>query len=203
MAHQLPEGRPLLYFNNEQGDTAMLERFQCSALNCTIDRISEDVDKADTHYKTTIGTKIKLIDITGRNVDFIISKCKKYSPGLVVIDQIDPLLTSAETQSQRPYASLYAEIRGIAKEYAPVIGLTQAKFGGRNEDGSYKKWLDLNAMFFSNVDKQANTDVAIGMGCDTPDNPERFFTVCKTKNSKSGAFCAILKKEVSRIEDTL
>src|SRR5205814_1139686 len=121
-----------------------------------------------------------------------LKQCKKHNPGLIIIDQIDNL--QYDQESHRAYNDLYSKIRGIANEYAPVIGLSQAAgtakyFDQEQKQEFFVEWLGSGQIHHSRVDKQGANDVLITIGMSNSDDTIRNFEVHRCKmNGNKGRF---------------
>lgn len=213
MAHflpQLPLDKTILYFNNEQGEPLLLRRFYAAVLRWDTDKVLANLAEAKELFAKAGGDRIKLIHAHGKSLKDIKRYCKKYNPGVILIDQADPLANGV--QEHRPYYYVYSKLRELACEFAPVIAFTQAKSGGRYRDQEtgvemFSPWVGSSDMFFSNVDKQANIDTSFGIGRSGPviSHPTRTtvinFNVDKTKTNTVGKFSAVLTCAQSILED--
>lgn len=213
---QIGENDKILYFNNEGPDKSIRKRLVCNLLNKkNLEKhefdnwILNNVEKAQQEYDKIVCDRIEIIGIKDKNFDYVSNLCTKYSPSLIIIDQLDNLLTSKsvnDDRSRRTYQNLYAKARQLAEEIAPVLGFTQAKGGGTyiNGDGErkYVEIITKSHVFDSNVDKQANCDTFIGIGVSNSfPNKERIINIDRNKNGDLGMFHCMFKGEVSRFID--
>lgn len=194
----------VLYFNNEQANSDLLDRFYTCLLNKEMSDLETNLDKAKEDYVLSRGTRIKLFDIDNKNLDYIEQKCRQYNPGFIVIDQIDALLPAKDRENVLKYAELYGRLRKLSHRYAPLIGCTQAKLGGMVAAGSEirQEWISGSSAHGSNVDKQANTDITIGIGRSNRDPWQCNFNIDRMKgSSRTGRFIGKLVPELSQIID--
>jgi hypothetical protein len=215
MLKQLEPNKKVLYFNNEQSNKKIRKRLLAALINQKAipeenfnKYLRNNIEKVQERYLELRGNHIELINTSGKTLRFIEQKCKQYNPGLIIIDQVDKIIPSKmKNNSPRPYDDIYGKIREIAQTYAPVIGVTQANGGGKYWDTiekteKYKEWISSSDAFWSNVDKQANTDIIIGIGCSNDIENVRNIKVDRCKhNGGTGKFTCVLKPHVSRFED--
>ncbi|MCL5460081.1 hypothetical protein M3M33_15700, partial [Loigolactobacillus coryniformis] len=79
--------------------------------------------------------------------------CSKYSPSLVVIDQIDKVKGFTGDREDLKLGAIYQWARELAKTHCPVIGVCQA-------DGTAEgvKWLNMGHVTSAKTTKQAEAD---------------------------------------------
>jgi hypothetical protein len=96
--------------------------------------------------------------------------------------------------------------RELAKEYCPVIGVSQASGSGEG-----KKWLTMEDIDSSKTGKPGEADFIIGIGKDDEMETLRYISVLKNKlpgdedsvqELRHGHFDAIIYPEISRYGDT-
>lgn len=160
MATQLTEeAGPILWFNNEQvGEEVMLRIYQ-STLGIDNVNLIRDIKGNRQKYLATTKGKIQLIDqasITWQQVEKI---CAKYSPSLVVFDQIDKIKGFDADREDLRLGSIYIWARELAKKYCPVIGVCQADGSGEGQ-----RWLTMANVANAKTSKQAEADWILGIG---------------------------------------
>lgn len=205
----------VLFFTNEQSCKMVRQRLSACIINkknIEFNLFKEFVFKNNEQcqklYNEEGGTRIEVINIFGKSLDFIKKYCDKFSPTLIIIDQIDNLLTGKTLDSSpRPYNDIYKRVRSeVAQVYAPVIGTTQAKNRGKYWNSKtfreeYKENIGSGDVHWSNVDKQANVDVIIGVGVMNSDNSMRHLIVDRHKEGLLGDCYCRLQNNASRFID--
>lgn len=208
-------GKKVLFFTNEQSSKMIRQRVYAALLNNKnmnfMDFKNFVINNKDTtqkKYSDLGGNNIEIINVFGKSLDFIKRYADKYSPSLIVLDQVDNLLSGKVLDgSPRPYNDVYKRIRSeIAQVYAPVIGTTQAKNRGKYYDKDtgaelYVQNIGSGDVHWSNVDKQANVDVLIGVGVMNGDHAMRHITVDRNKEGLLGdCYCRLLTNSSRFIE---
>ena len=90
---------------------------------------------------------------------FVECVCAKFKPSLIVFDQIDKIQSAANDREDLRLGSIYQWARELAKEYAPVIGVSQADGTGEGQ-----KWLTMANVANAKTSKQAEADWILGIG---------------------------------------
>lgn len=205
----------VLFFTNEQSCNMIKQRICANIINkkniefgLFKDYVMKNNEQCQTMYNDAGGNRIEVINMFGKSLDFIKKYCDKLSPTLIIIDQIDNLLTGKTLDSSpRPYNDIYKRVRSeIAQTYAPVIGTTQAKNRGKywNQKAfkeEYKENIGSGDVHWSNVDKQANVDVIIGIGVMNNDNSVRHLLIDRHKEGLLGDCYCRLQNNSSRFID--
>jgi replicative DNA helicase len=93
MAPQLPEDRPIVWFNNEGPGFAIRPRLMQAALDCSTSQLVEKKDAGTLYdeYEEAVGgkNKIRIMDIHGYNTGQVEALIAETNPGLIVYDMID------------------------------------------------------------------------------------------------------------------
>lgn len=206
---QIEEDRLILYFNNEEAESTLLKRIYERVLEAPAEKINNYIDKATIKFNEKGGNRIKIVDIYGKGLDFIEKLCAKHKPAFVIVDQIDKLISGRKREKVVNYEDLYSGLRQVAHRYhVPIIGCTQAKNNGLIYDkdtGSYqhKEWLTLADAHNSNIDKQANCDIGLGLGRSNYRDDVRNITIDRAKGScKTGRFSCILNQPINKFKDS-
>jgi len=133
--------------------------------------------------------------------------CDKLEPKLIILDQIDHLLTGKDSESQRPYQRLYMRLREeIAQVYAPVLGTSQTQGGGKYWSKAAQKEVyaenqGAGSSHWSNVDKQANVDVILTLSVMNNDTTMRHIIIDRHKEGLKGDGYCRLQESSSRFID--
>jgi replicative DNA helicase len=151
--------RLILWFNNEeQGGKVQLRCYQAS-LGLPLLDLYRDTNGNKTAYTERTGNRLRIIadpTITRKRVEEL---CDKYSPALVIFDQIDKIKGFSEDRNDLELKAIYEWAREIAKRYCPVIGICQA-----GASGDFKRWLTMNDVDNSKTGKQGEADWILGIG---------------------------------------
>ena len=93
MAPQLPEGRPILWLNNEGPGYAIRPRLMQAALDCTTSELVEMKEEGTlyTNYYDAVGgeNRIRIMDVHGYNTSKVEALIEDTTPGLIIYDMID------------------------------------------------------------------------------------------------------------------
>lgn len=169
----------ILWFNNEQEGNKVKLRVYEALFGLQLKDLTKDMGKYRTAFQKELGSRFKLnrdSEIIDRKyIEKVLANTK---PALMVIDQIDKVKGFKEDRDDLMYGAIYQWARDLAKEYCPIIGVTQA--GGSAEG---KKWLTMDDVANAKTSKQAEADFIIGIGKQNDPTLEfvRHFNVCKNK----------------------
>jgi len=192
MAQQLPPGKRVLWLNNEELEARVVLKLMKSVLNCDAQKIRQNAKAAEAAYIKRMGgdiDKILVYSIKDWSVHKIKRLCEKVKPGLIVIDQVDKVVTTKQKESGADYirlGSIYAEVREIAKLYAPVLGVSQCDasvkfFDKESSQVQYSRIIDMSQLRGSKVDKPGELDIIITIGQDKTYPTKRYINVAKQK----------------------
>jgi replicative DNA helicase len=185
MAQQLPEGKSVLWFNNEGNWKKCLSRAYSATLNHREVDIRLFKEKAQEEYlKRMKGdkNKIRIIDIKGKSTRDIDRLVKKYDPGLIIIDMLDKvrgfeIYLKGESGATERFNQLYAWAEELS-DIAPVIATSQL-----NGDGCNVPYPAMTNLRGSRVDKQGNATTMIVMGALEGNMTTRYLSTPKNKIS--------------------
>jgi len=190
MASQLTEGC-VLWLNNEEFNHRVQKRLWMSALGAPWEKIVEHKDLAIKKYKKLMHgdiDRIKLFDIRGFNIDKISNLVKKYNPKLIIMDQVDKIdcRVKSRWKEHDRLKYLYGQVRDIANNICPVIGISQADASTRwmDKDSAsvlYQKYLDQSQLDGSKVGKNGEADFIIMIGRDNDYPNIRGISIPKNK----------------------
>ena len=132
--------------------------------------------------------RIKLVDIRNKTIHQIKELFKHYKPHLAIIDQIDKisLVNKKSFSDHDRLKSLYGEIRSLANEFCPILGISQADSSScyidrESNEMVYKLYLHHRQLDGSKVGKPGEADAIIMIGRRTGLNTTRGIHVSKTK----------------------
>lgn len=178
IATQIPDGRPVLWLNNEESGKKVLRRIVQSAIGWPTHKMEADSAAAAAAYKSLYGKDDMFIVydnayITTKDVEAL---CKKYNPGLIIFDQLWKIKAHESENEVTRLTMLFNWGREIAKAYAPVITVHQA-------DGTAEgqKWIDMSQLYMSKTGIQGEADAIITIGRTPETGDSRFLYVPKNK----------------------
>lgn len=182
MAEQLPDDRPVLWINNEESGGAVFLRIVQATLQTEEALIRANPVQALDDYAKKVGHKDKVVVINKADatVSDIEAYCKKYNPGLIIIDQlwkVHGFEKSSGTDTAR-LGAIYRWGREIAKKYAPVITVHQLK-----TEADFVEYVPLSMLYLSGTIIQGEVDNMICIGANNKPGQEkyRFINIAKSK----------------------
>lgn len=199
--------QPILWFNNEQeGTTVQLYAYRAALGRPLIDLYASPAKYKEEYLKATKGN-IKIYDDANLSKTTVENLCKKYTPALIVIDQIDKVKGFKADREDLLLGAIYQWARELAKQWCPVIGVCQSGASGEN-----KKWLTMDDMSNSKTSKGAEADFILGIGKINDPGWEsiRFMHLSKNKlagdpqqdpSMRHGFWETILEQEIARYKD--
>ena len=205
MAHQLPDGHKVLWFNNEERGSKVKGRLYSAALGYSNiemrDLGYENVKKEYTDYMKGDPDKIILVDNANITPALVRRKLRQYKAGLVVFDQLHKLQGKLNEFGQNKVDRLSAVFqfgREIAKTYnVPVITTHQARGASALEQDQNRKqgkednYLEMYQLANSREAIQAEADLIVTVGRNPEDEssdlkPKRYFHFAKNKMPTPG-----------------
>lgn len=188
---------PIIWVNNEEAGHKVMERLYCSALGWTKQQLYHDVKATEAQYKKVTGDNIILLDSAQTTYWDVQNLCKKISPSLLVIDQLDKVKGFKNDRRDVQLGMNYIWAREMAKQYCPVIAVSQA-----SDSGSNKMWLTESDVAESKTSKAAEADLIIGIGKTDQSSALRGLHILKNKleGGHPKITCRI-KPDVARYED--
>lgn len=199
--------RPILWFNNEeQGGAVELRIFQ-AAIGCTLAELRAFPDKSNARFAELGGTNIKLVDSASIHRKQVEELCQIYDPALIVFDQLDKIKGFVGDRDDLRLGSIYIWARELAKQYCPVIAVSQADVSGEG-----RKWLNMENVANAKTAKQAEADWILGIGATFSDSEQfdRFLHLSKNKligdadtipELRHGKIAVRIEPEIARYAD--
>lgn len=196
----------IIWFNNEeQGSKVMLRVYQ-AYFGVTLTQLYGNLKHYRDLFKEQTKGRLKLYDSSQINKATVESLSKKFTPGLIIFDQIDKLQGFKAERDDLLLGSIYQWARCLAKEYCPVLGITQADGGAEGV-----RWLTMAHVANAKTAKQAEADFILGIGSTNDSGWEhiRFFNISKNKllgdentrdDLRHGKFEVILHPEIARYD---
>lgn len=198
---------PILWINNEEQGNKVMSRLYQASLGVTTDELMRNRSESKSKYFRNTKGNIRLYDDASVYKRQIEDLCGKYSPSLVVIDQIDKIKGFTGDREDLKLGAIYQWARELAKTYCPVIGVCQA-------DGTAEgvKWLNMGHVTSAKTTKQAEADFIIGIGRSNEQGKELIRYINISKNKLHGdidsdpklrhGFCeVVIEPEIARYRD--
>lgn len=160
---QMPIGRPIIWVNNEERSEQVYFRINQAALNMTTDEILEDIAGAEAKYeKYAAGRKILVTDDKMVcHEKYLTSLFHDLNPGMIIFDQLDKVggFNDDRNREDVRLGKLYKWARELAKQYGPVIAVSQ--LAAESERREWPNYVGLDSMRGSKTDKPAEADAII------------------------------------------
>lgn len=200
---------PILWFNNEeQGNKVMIRCYQAALGLELYDLMSRRETNARKFREITRGN-IRLFDSAAIHRTEVERICEDLQPTLIVFDQIDKIKGFQDDREDLRLGAIYIWARELAKQYAPVVGVSQA-----SGEGEGIKYLSMDHVSNAKTAKQAEADWILGIGkSHDPDFEHiRHFSICKNKLAgdpdtdpalRHGRIDVEIKPEIARYKDLL
>ena len=200
------EGDILWFCNEEQAKKVGIRTFQAT-LGLQTEFLWNDIDRNQKLYESKVGNRIKIFDFEDSSrASRIEQVLKEHNPALIIFDQLDKVKGFKAERKDLELAAGYQWAREIAKEYAPVIGVSQA-----SGEAEGKLWLSMDMIDGSKTGKAAEADWILGIGKDSDNTSRsRYFSICKNKligdtdtlpDLRHGSAQVLIRPEVARYED--
>lgn len=198
---------PILWFNNEeQGSKVQLRLYQ-AMLGVSLAELYSDVPGNRKRYLERGGDKIKIFDSASIHRRQVEQFVRELEPSLVIFDQIDKIKGFTDDREDIRLGSIYIWAREIAKQYCPVIGVSQAAASGEG-----KPWMTMDDVANAKTAKQAEADWILGIGKKHGESEEhmRYLHLCKNKLAgdtdtdpelRHGRQQVFIRADVARYED--
>jgi replicative DNA helicase len=199
--------RPILWCNNEEGGSKVMLRCYQAMLGITHEEFRDHRHTKMSEFMERGGRFIHIYDdasMTSRSIEAL---CKQLNPSLIIFDQLDKVKGFPEDRDDLKLGAIYQWARELAKQYAPVIGVTQADGSGEGT-----KWLHMGNVANAKTAKQAEADFILGIGKSNEEGlgDIRFLNISKNKLTgdadsepalRHGKGEVIIRAEIARYED--
>jgi replicative DNA helicase len=200
------DGDILWFCNEEQGNKVGIRTFQ-AALSVDTRTLWDDIDRHQSLYDSKIGDRIKIFQFEDSSRASRIEQIlKEHNPALIIFDQLDKVKGFKAERKDLELAAGYQWARELSKQYAPVIGVSQA-----SGEAEGKLWLTMDMIDGSKTGKAAEADWILGIGKDSDNTSRsRYFNICKNKllgdkdtlpDLRHGNTQVLIRPEVARYED--
>lgn len=199
IAKQLPPGKVVLWFNNEEHVNRVARRVVQSCLGQDENYIRTNPIAASRLYEREIGGKDRIVFIDDATSMATIERAlETYDPGLIIVDQLYKVKDTgfkAEIDAES-FRQKCAYARELAKHIAPVIVTNQLDASAENV-----MYPTMDALYGSKTGAQGEADgiILIGKNYATPD--KRYIYTPKNKmTGKVDKYEVLLHKDIARYE---
>jgi len=180
MMTQLQPDEHVIWINNEEARNKVMMRVIQSFHQVTSsDLLSNPAVYADD-FRVGGGDRFLVLDDDSgiRSANKIATLFKEFKPGLIIFDQLDKVHGFQNDREDLRIGKLYEWARDVAKEYCPVIAISQVDGTGEGE-----KWIQMNQLRGSKTDKVGEADaiVTIGKSNEPGMDLQRYIHVPKNK----------------------
>jgi len=200
------DGHVLWFNNEEQGNKVGIRVFQ-AALGLNTGELFKNIESKQDKYETITGNRIVILDFEdSSSKSRIEAVLKHYNPALIIFDQIDKIRGFKGERNDLELKQIYQWAREIAKQYAPVIAVSQA-----SGEAEGKLFLTMDMVDGSKTAKQGEADWILGIGKEQDNTSRtRYFNISKNKligdvdtspDLRHGSTQVLIKPEVARYED--
>lgn len=168
----------ILWVNNEeQGSKVMLRVYQ-AFFGVTIQELYGNIQHYRKLFKEHTGSRFKLYDAAQINKTTVETLCREHLPALIIFDQLDKIEGFKAEREDLLLGAKYQWARELAKQYGPVIGVSQA-----DGTGEGIRWLTMAHVANAKTAKQAEADWILGIGSISDPGWEsiRFLNISKNK----------------------
>jgi KaiC/GvpD/RAD55 family RecA-like ATPase len=173
--------RPIIWFNNEeQGSKVMLRIYQAT-LGLTLEELFNDLEGNKKRYYNLTKGNIKIYDSGSISRNDVERLCYQLNPSCIIFDQLDKIKGFNSDRDDLKLGFIYQWARELAKQYCPVIGVSQADGSGEG-----KKWLTMENVSGAKTSKQAEADFILGIGKTHEDGMEMVRHLHLSKNKLTG-----------------
>lgn len=180
MLTQLDVGKQVVWVNNEESSKKVMMRVIQAFHGVTTRALLDDVSRYEQEFKDAGGDRFLVLDDDSpfKTVSKLTRLFKELNPGLIIFDQLDKVHGFENEREDLRIGRLYEWARDLAKEYCPVISISQI-----SEAGEGVKWLNNSMLRGSKTDKAGEADYIVLVGKDNEPGKDldRFITIGKNK----------------------
>lgn len=197
MAKQLPPGKCVLWFNNEEHIREVKKRVIQSALKVTKKWIEDNPMEAWRKYTRFMGGEDKIVFVDDvHDMKTIEKGIEKYNPGLIIIDQlfkVKDMGSSGDIDAEK-FRLKCAYAREIAKHTAPVLASNQL-----DAQAEGVKYPSMDCLYGSKTGAQGEADAILLIGRAISEPDKRFIYTPKNKLTGSNEkYEVMLEKDIAR-----
>jgi hypothetical protein len=197
-----------LWINNEEQNDKVILRMYEACLGVPLEKIVSNMERAEDEFNKRTKGNFQIVKgdraTDRKGIELLCRACK---PALIVVDQLDKVRGFAADREDLLLGAIYQWARELAKEYAPVIGVSQADGSGEGV-----KYLNMGNVANAKTAKQAEADWILGIGVSWEDHPNiRGFSICKNKliggeetipSKRHAKWDVLIEPEIGRYTDT-
>lgn len=182
MAEQLADNAgPIIWFANEEAGSKVMMRVYQGTFGIDLSSLLSNLPHWKAEYAKVTKNKIKILDRSVISKTVVEGLCRKHRPSLIVIDQLSKISGFDNDREDLRLGAICRWARELAKEYGPVIGVTQA-----DGTGEGVKWLNMGHVANSKTAMQAEADFILGIGKQNTDGYENIRYLGLSKNKLAG-----------------
>jgi replicative DNA helicase len=161
MMSQLQPDEHVIWINNEEASNKVMMRVIQAAYQVTSSELLSDPKMYETGFLAQGGDRFLILDDDSniKSANKISALFKEFKPGLIIFDQLDKVHGFQNDREDLRIGKLYEWARDVAKEYCPVIAVSQVDGTGEGE-----KWIQMNQLRGSKTDKVGEADAIITIG---------------------------------------
>lgn len=181
MMSQLQPDEYVIWINNEEASNKVMMRVIQAYHQVLTGDLFKDQEAHELAFTSNGGDRFLILDDDSgiKSVNKIATLFKEYKPGLIIFDQLDKVHGfSNESRDDLRIGKLYEWARDVAKDYCPVIAVSQVDGTGEGE-----KWIHMNQLRGSKTDKigEADAIITIGKSNEPAMDLQRYIHVPKNK----------------------
>lgn len=180
MMEQLQPDEHVIWINNEEASNKVMMRVIQAYSQVTSSELLGNPKKYEEDFLDGGGQRFLILDDDSgiKSVNKIATLFKEFKPGLIIFDQLDKVHGFKQDREDLRIGQLYEWARDVAKEYCPVIAISQVDGTGEGE-----KWIQMNQLRGSKTDKigEADAIITIGKSNEPGMDLQRFIHVPKNK----------------------
>jgi replicative DNA helicase len=161
MMSQLQPDEHVIWINNEEASNKVMMRVIQAAYQVTSSELLSDPKMYELGFLAQGGDRFLILDDDSniKSANKISALFKEFKPGLIIFDQLDKVHGFQNDREDLRIGKLYEWARDVAKEYCPVIAVSQVDGTGEGE-----KWIQMNQLRGSKTDKVGEADAIITIG---------------------------------------
>ena len=151
--------KPILWMNNEEGGGRIKFRLLQSYFGISSKELESDLQGWMKKFLTETQGRFKLKDSGAMHKRDVERLVKSLEPSLLIIDNIDKVHGFKGDRQDLMLGNIYIWGREIAKDFCPLIGVSQANGNAEN-----KKWLTHTDIKDAHTSKSSEGDFILGIG---------------------------------------
>lgn len=177
MMAQMAADEHILWINNEEASAKVMSRVVQAHHQVTTGDLFADISKYESSFHSAGGTRFLITDDTTRVTPAVVERmCKEFKPGLIIFDQLDKVQGFKNDRDDLRIGALYKWAREMAKEWCPVIAVSQLNGSAEGE-----KWVTMDHLRGSATDKPGEADAIIIIGDPRDGTLDRYISIAKNK----------------------